>query len=117
MPIGKNSIKRVANGGYSAVETHAPDMEHSTPVPAPAAAPAPETAPTVKPRAKVGRPRKSDVKSTEKKPAAPKKKAAAAPAKKKTAAQKSEKKAKTPAKTDEGFQRFEIGTPLPIHLL
>ena len=30
MPIGKNSIKRVANNGYSAVKTSAPDMENST---------------------------------------------------------------------------------------
>ena len=32
MPIGKNSIKRVANNGYSAVKTSAPDMENSTEV-------------------------------------------------------------------------------------
>lgn len=30
MPIGKNSIKRVQNNGYSAVKTAAPDMENST---------------------------------------------------------------------------------------
>lgn len=30
MPIGKNSIKRVNNGGYSNVRTSAPDMENST---------------------------------------------------------------------------------------
>lgn len=29
MPIGKNSIKRVANAGYSKVKTEAPDMENS----------------------------------------------------------------------------------------
>lgn len=29
MPIGKNAIKRVANNGYSKVETSAPDMENS----------------------------------------------------------------------------------------
>lgn len=29
MPIGKNSIKRVANAGYSRVKTEAPDMENS----------------------------------------------------------------------------------------
>ena len=32
MPIGKNSIKRVANAGYSSVKTEAPDMENSTEV-------------------------------------------------------------------------------------
>ena len=29
MPIGKNSIKRVANNGYSKVSSSAPDMENS----------------------------------------------------------------------------------------
>ena len=29
MPIGKNSIKRVANNGYSNLESRAPDMENS----------------------------------------------------------------------------------------
>ncbi len=29
MPIGKNSLKRVANNGYSNVKTEAPDMENS----------------------------------------------------------------------------------------
>ncbi len=29
MPIGKNAIKRVANNGYSNVNTSAPDMENS----------------------------------------------------------------------------------------
>ena len=29
MPIGKNSIKRVQNAGYSKVTTSAPDMENS----------------------------------------------------------------------------------------
>ena len=38
MPIGKNSIKRVTNNGYSKVATKAPDMENSTVI----ANPAPE---------------------------------------------------------------------------
>ena len=29
MPIGKNSIKRVANNGYANLESRAPDMENS----------------------------------------------------------------------------------------
>ena len=29
MPIGKNSLKRVTNNGYSSVKTTAPDMENS----------------------------------------------------------------------------------------
>lgn len=32
MPIGKNSIKRVTNNGYSKVTTSSPDMENSTEV-------------------------------------------------------------------------------------
>ena len=30
MPVGKNSLKRVTNSGYSNVKTDAPDMENST---------------------------------------------------------------------------------------
>ena len=30
MPIGKNSLKRVSDGGYSKLKTEAPDMQHST---------------------------------------------------------------------------------------
>lgn len=30
MPIGKNSIKRVQNNGYSSLKSTAPDMENST---------------------------------------------------------------------------------------
>ena len=33
MPIGKNSIKRVVNNGYSKVASSAPDMENSTVAP------------------------------------------------------------------------------------
>ena len=33
MPIGKNSIKRVANNGYSSVKSEAPDMENSSVIP------------------------------------------------------------------------------------
>ena len=43
MPIGKNSLKRVTNNGYSAVKTEAPDMENSvTLIPEEKPAPAPE---------------------------------------------------------------------------
>ena len=49
MPIGKNAIKRVANNGYSKVNTSAPDMENSVveekksaPKKAPAKNPAPK---------------------------------------------------------------------------
>ena len=36
MPIGKNSLKRVANNGYSNVKTEAPDMENSSVIANPA---------------------------------------------------------------------------------
>ena len=49
MPIGKNSLKRVTNNGYSAVKTAAPDMENSTVVTEPAATePTPKAAPVSK---------------------------------------------------------------------
>ena len=35
MPIGKNSIKRAVNNGYSNVKTSAPDMENSDVIPTP----------------------------------------------------------------------------------
>ena len=49
MPIGKSSIKRVANAGYSKVKTEAPDMENSVVAkPTPKKAAAKKTAPTKK---------------------------------------------------------------------
>ena len=42
MPVGKNSIKRVANNGYSNVKTEAPDMENSSIVEKSDAAPEPK---------------------------------------------------------------------------
>ena len=54
MPIGKNSLKRVTNNGYSAVKTAAPDMENSTVVtePTPVAETKPTTPNAEKPAAK-----------------------------------------------------------------
>lgn len=66
MPIGKNSIKRVKNNGYSAVKTEAPDMENSVIVKeAEVAVPAPVEKPDA-PVAKrgPGRPRGSKAKKT-----------------------------------------------------
>ena len=73
MPIGKNSIKRVSNSGYSSVRTEAPDMENSTEIKEVPCTPTPEVKPEVKPEAK--------------KPAA-KKPAAKKPATKKAAVKK-----------------------------
>ena len=108
MPIGKNSIKRVA------AQATAPAAEQSAVTEAPVekkAATIKSSAAQVKSRGKVGRPPEAQ---------------AAAPAKKKTesvkpaskvSAPKSVKKAKTPAKSADGFARIAIGGELPIHLL
>ena len=63
MPIGKNSIKRVANNGYSNVKTDAPDMENSTVL----ANPAPEVIEKMIPSSKKIAPKKSAPKKTVKK--------------------------------------------------
>ncbi len=103
MPIGKNSIKRVANNGYSNVKTTAPDMENSTEI-------------SVATKKKAAAP-------AQKKVAAPAQKKAAASAPKATAAKKeTAKKAdsadtKAAAPTKDGFCYYGIGTELPIHLL
>lgn len=53
MPIGKSSIKRVANAGYSKVKTEAPDMENSVVAkPTPKKAAAKKTTPVSKKTAK-----------------------------------------------------------------
>ena len=60
MPIGKNSIKRVANGGYANLKSAAPDMENST-VEEKVTAPAPEAkveAPEVKAETPKAQPKK-----------------------------------------------------------
>ena len=64
MPIGKNSIKRVANNGYSSVKTAAPDMENSTVL----ANPAPEVIEVMIPSAKKCSSKKAPAKTPAKKP-------------------------------------------------
>lgn len=95
MPVGKNSIKRAVNNGYSKVKTSAPDMENSevlvkeekVEVKAPVAK---------KPTAK---------KTSVTKKAAP----AKASVKKATPIQKAAKK--------DGFVRVEVGGEMPYYLL
>ena len=118
MPIGKNSIKRVKNNGYSAVQTSAPDMENSTVI----ASPAPEVIEMLAPSAK--------------KTAAKPKKTTSTATKRTTAAKKSGKKVSAPkapvapapsaptapvAKDAAGVEEKSYvnlgGTPLPVHLL
>ena len=73
MPVGKNSIKRVANNGYSKVASAAPDMENSTVTEAAVKEEAKvEAAPVVKAPAKKPSAAKSGTKASTKKPAAKK---------------------------------------------
>ena len=105
MPIGKNSIKRVASNGYSAVKSQAPDMENSTVLTAPASeekvkkqtvTPPAKTEKVDTPKRGVGRPRKNpDAPKAAPRRSAPKKKAA----------------------TTAAFTYCNIGDELPIYLL
>ena len=96
MPIGKNSIKRVKNGGYSNVKTTAPDMENSTVI----ANPSPEVVEKMIPSLKT-----IEKKSDTKKPAAKK---------------KTDPKVKTESASvneKDGFIRISLGCDLPEYLL
>ena len=99
MPIGKNSIKRVVNSGYSKVKADCPDMENSTVL----TNPSPEVIEVLVPSAK------PKTKPTAKK-AAPK-----APAKKCTQKKAAEKVAAS--EKNNAFLRVEFGEELPIYLL
>ena len=104
MPIGKSAIKRVADNGYSKVNTAAPDMENSTVI----AKPDPQVEEKLLP--------KTEAPATVKKPAAKKTPAKTAPksqASKKPAAKKPEEKK---AEKD-GFIRISLGGDLPPYLL
>ena len=68
MPIGKNSIKRVTNNGYSKVKTDAPDMENSH-IEEPAAEPAKESAAIAKKPAAKASSAKGSASQTKKAPA------------------------------------------------
>lgn len=93
MPVGKNSLKRVTNNGYSKVAVSAPDMEHS------------EIAAPAEPPKEV---KEISVKTAPRKNTAPKTKKAPTP------------KPKTVKLEDErpdGFLRYGLGADLPVHLL
>ena len=97
MPVGKNSLKRVTNNGYSKVEAKAPDMENS------------EIVTPVEPKEEV----KAEVKTVEAK-TAPKKNTA--PKTKKPATPKPKVEKAEPTRPN-GFARFGLGQDLPVHLL
>ena len=90
MPIGKNSIKRVANNGYTAVKSDAPDMQNSTVI----ANISPEVVEVMIPK-------------VEEKCETPKKKT--------TTKKKAPTKASIPEK--DGFSRCSFGDDLPVYLL
>ena len=102
MPIGKNSIKRVANNGYSKVTTTSPDMENSEVL-----TEKKETKKTTKTTSQKKTP-------TQKKPEAkPTPKKATKPAKKASP----EKKSETPKEATTEKSYYNIGDTMPIYLL
>ncbi len=111
MPIGKNSLKRVANNGYSNVKTDAPDMENSVEVKAPTTETAAKKTVTAKPTQKKKTEAKSSVKT------APKAKSEKKPAPKPAEKVPSEKTeiAKSAAPTVKNY--LNIGDEMPVWLL
>jgi hypothetical protein len=111
MPIGKNSIKRVANNGYSKVSTSAPDMDNSTVVEQISTSPAPKKASESAPKTSAkAEPKTSDTSA----------KKIAKPSSKKAETVKSTPKAapvskKEELKTEKGYCNF--GDELPVYLL
>ena len=103
MPIGKNSIKRVTNNGYSKVATKAPDMENSTVI----ANPDPQVVEVMIPSSEKIAPKKSATKPAERKTAT---------AAKKPAAKKAEAKPEEVSER-EGDGYVNLGGNLPVHLL
>ena len=135
MPIGQNSIKRVENGGYTKIESTAPDMENSTLEAKKPATVQVEKKPSGSKKAKDTAKKASNDAPAVKKPEEKKKSTKTAPASKKSAtpSKKSESTAKkesaakkvspapAPAKAEEkkpdGFERYSFGDELPTHLL
>ena len=146
MPIGKNAIKRVANNGYSKVNTSAPDMENSVveekksaPKKTPAKNPAPKAVTQNKKSTsatgtKNPAPKAATVIEEAKKPAA-KKSAAPKNAQKKTAAAAPKPEMKKSMETEPSFNPVNtaekvtrdreknekgyvnLGSALPVYLL
>ena len=99
MPVGKNALKRVTNGGYSKVQTSAPDMEHSVVT---------TTTPTPKEKPK----------TTKKN--APAKATTTAKSASKTNSTTKASGAKKPAIVNDvkdGFVKIAFGDEMPVHLL
>ena len=103
MPIGKNSLKRVANGGYANIKSESPDMANSTVIPGTSS----EVIAMVEREASNGT---AEKKPTAKKTAATKKSAAKKPTEKKA-------EATTDKKEIDGFVRTSLGDAMPYYLL
>lgn len=111
MPIGKNSIKRAANNGYSKVTTSAPDMENSVVVEVKKEEPKKSSPKKTTP------PKKAEPKKAEPKKTAPKKSMETEPdfSPVKTAEKVTKKSTKKSQRKGECY--INIGGELPIHLL
>ena len=110
MPIGKNSIKRVANNGYSNLKSSSPDMENSTVV---EKITSPEEAEEVVVIVKPAKTKKSAVSKQEEKIGAIKAEV------EKMKAKRTRKKAEPAPEVEEndGFVRVGLGEDLPTYLL
>ena len=120
MPIGKNSIKRVENNGYTSTVSEAPDMENSREVTLPEKSESTEKKPvkrasTTTAKAKASGGARSAPKTVAK-GTANAGKSAAAKTRTATAQTKARTQKKSEAKTD-SFGHYGIGEPLPIHML
>ena len=115
MPIGKNSIKRVANNGYSNVKTEAPDMENSTVIANISKEVVDKMVKPVEEKTKAKTTaKKTEVKTEEKKTAT--KTTAKTATKKPTAKKPAVKKAEVKAEKN-GFERVSVGGDMPYYLL
>ena len=107
MPVGKNSLKRVTNSGYSNVKTDAPDMENSTVAEAPKAE---------APKAEISTVKKSADKAPVSKKAAPKK-PTAKPTAKKAELKPATETAPITKESASASSKISIGDAMPIYLL
>lgn len=125
MPIGKNSIKRVTNNGYSKVKSEAPDMENSTEVKAGEVKTAKKSAPKKTAPKKAENKKDSTKKAESKKNAKPVEKKEAKPPVKKSTVKKTAISNPAPEtmkiikeeNRPNGFTKSPLGSELPTYLL
>ena len=128
MPIGKSSINRVTNNGYSNVKTKAPDMENSTVIANPSPQVVEKLLPKTeakketaakKPAAKTGAAKTTTAKATAtaKKPTAAKTTAAKPAAKKPAQTKPAAPAVKKEEVEIKGASYVNVGRSLPTHLL